>query len=247
MSSNNNNTYITSITAIVTLAALIFGFFGSNLSSCRKEKFESEELENKLSKANTRISVCYADVAGNLNDLKSLKNKSDKEVNELAQIPKADNGLLSCTEGCLNSSGKKRQVKHFVYLLLENKGEDAAIGIKLVFLRCNLSHSLAIRDTMAGNLDYQSIILSGADSITNYTQKVSIELAAGKKLLIPLLIAEVSPDMRNLSNQWNIVSKAVYLPKFLIYQSAVTKEEHKDTVRVMEAPVKISDLLEIRG
>jgi len=56
----------------------------------------------------------------------------------------------------------------------------------------------------------------------------------------------VSSDNKDSLKQWNIVSEMVYLPKSLIYQSAVTKEEYKDTVRVMEAPVKISDLLEIR-
>lgn len=243
----NNNSYLTVIASIVGVGVAIFGIFGTNLSSCRKEKLESTELENKLKNAYPRISVCYADVAVDLNNLKSLKGKKDKDVIDLSQIPKADNGLLSCTEGCLNDSGKKKQVKHFVYLLLENKGGEAAIGIKLQFLRSNLSHSLAIRDTLAGNLDYQSIILAAADNIADYTQNVSIELPAGKRLLIPLLIAEFSPDNKYLSKQWNIVSKVVYLPKFLMYQSAVTKQEYKDTVRVMEAPVKISDLLEIRG
>lgn len=233
-------------TSIAGLVAIVFTLI-NNVSSCNKDKAETTKLEHDINSTEPRISISYADAAIDLHEDRTSQNHEETSIEKLAKVPISDNGLLADHEKILIDPKAKQQSKHFVYLLLENRGQDAAINISLEFIRCDLERPVTIKHSTSGELNYEDIIISAANSQSNYTHRVPIEIGVGEKLLIPLLVAGVVIGKEDLSKEWNIISKIVYLPKTIKYRSENSKKEYDVPVRKMEAPVKISDLLDIRG
>ncbi|SDG36996.1 hypothetical protein [Chitinophaga filiformis] len=235
------------VTGVLTIIGTIYALFVTNVITWKKDALETQEKKNTLNAAEPRLTVCYAEVSGDLNRAQGSSASKEPELANLASLRIADNGLLSCTEACLNIASKKKLKTHTIYLLIENKGKDPASGIKIEYTICGLSNIVKIKDSIVGTFDYETAILSAADNQSKYIQTVPFEIESGMKILVPVLIATVGPKAKDLSQEWQIVSRLVYLPRIMKYKSEISKKDYADSVRRMEAPMKASDLVNIRG